>query len=494
MLSLYPYQQACVDAIKKTEDAGNLIVMATGTGKTITMAEGIRQTTHAEPVLWLAHREELIEQAERVVPRNVHCATIQTVVRRLNQYCSKIHTIVIDEAHHTGAETYRRILSHFKPERVFGLTATPNRADGVGLDFAFQRILFEYSLPQAVNDGYLARPKIRQVRTGLRLDDIKTRMGDYDSKELERLVNTEARNKIVLRMVDEMPKPCMVFAVDVEHSNTLAALIPNAIAISGQTKKKERKQIYNDFLAGKIPCLVNCQLYTEGADFPNMRTVILARPTQSHALYIQMAGRVLRIADEKKEGWIVDLVDGTYRFPACQAPTLIGLDPIHEGTSKGGIELNGDLLDDIPEVLERAYSSFDAIVKSDKIITDWAKRIKVDTRNINFLRRPDGSLYISVPAGALGVRHFTVPPLKLNEPNYLMQQRIDDIYRELCSYHQEVSMLWDKRRTRGWERHAATTNQRDMIAKFNPEWASVRTLTKGQASKLISYIKGRRRR
>jgi superfamily II DNA/RNA helicase len=487
-MELRPYQQAAINMIVGAGNGGHLIIMATGTGKTITMSEALRLMPDV-PTLWVAHREELIEQAQRVVPSNVLCETIQTVVRRLESY-DPFSVVVIDEAHHTAAKTYRQILDYFMPKQVFGLTATPNRADGYSLADVFQQIIFEYQLPEAVREAYLARPVVRQIRTGVNLDAVKTRLGDYDTKELERTVNTDSRNNLIKDIVAEVPKPCMIFAVDVKHAQTLADLpvCEGAVALSGKTPKTLRKQIYDDFLNDRIPCLINCQLYTEGADFPNLRTVIIARPTQSHALYIQMAGRVLRILPErdKREGLIVDLVDGTSKFPPCQAPCLIGLDPI---SSKGGSQslLSGDLLDEIPAQIEREYSTFEAIIRTDKIIADWAKRNKVDTRQIAFVRRPDGSLYLMIPHNN-GSAEYLIPPLKLNEPIEKLQERIDAVYRELCTNHSDCQIIWNKRMRKGWGAQAATENQRGLIARYNVNWCKP-NLTRDDASKLVTHIR-----
>lgn len=480
---LRPYQQEAIDAIVGSN--GGLVVMATGTGKTFTMAVAIARMTHEQPVIWLAHRGELVEQARRVVPRNVFCETIQTAARHSHHW-TRPHILVIDEAHHAAAKSYGKVIETLKPDKVYGLTATPNRADRCSLSNTFDKIVYEYDMVRAVEDGHLARPMIRQIRTKVDLSQVSTKLGDYDTDALRRAIDTDSRNHLIAQVVSEMPKPAMVFCVDLEHVENITKAIPGSVGVSGKTKKSEREEYYKRLLSGELPCLVNCELYTEGADFPNLRTVVLARPTQSQILYIQMAGRVLRKLPDKQEGWIVDLVDATNKFPACQAPTLIGLDPAHEATGKV-VELRGDLLRDIPVELNEAYCTFEAIIQSDRIISDWARRVRVDLRGISWMKKPNGTLYISVPG-----QTFTVRPMTLTDSVVEYQRMIDAVYYELAAKYGKLRPLWDKRLRRSWNRLAPSNEQLSIIKRFEPAWAKP-TLTRGEASKVISFLLSRGR-
>lgn len=487
-MKLYPHQRAAINALAAAGAGRHLVVMATGTGKTVMLATALRELHPGRPALWIAHRHELIEQAKRTVAPCVHCETEQTVARHPERY-QHYDILVVDEAHHAAARTYRLITDALQPTYLYGLTATPNRGDGVGMSDVFDNIVYEYNLLQAVADGKLARPIVRQVRTELSLDGLSNRAGDFVKTELEALLNTPARNNLIARLVTESPKPCMIFAVDVAHAHALASVVEGAVAVDGKTPTKRRQEIYDGFLSGAIPVLTNCELYTEGADFPNMRTVVMARPTQSQTLYIQMAGRVLRWLPDKTEGLIVDIVDGSYKHAAYQAPCLIGLDPVTDAVYERHPGLNGDLINDIPAQVEAAYNSLEAIIKSDQILRDWARRVHLDQRDIAFTRHPDGSLLLSLPDGS--VRRL--PPLKLNEPISVMQKRVDEVYQELLTRYMDKRIIWDRRAMRAWARDKATPAQMNLIYRLRPAWAK-KPLTKAEASRVLNVLLGGRKR
>lgn len=348
---LRDYQRECLDVILDRYRSGvrrQLVCLPTGTGKTVIFAEFPRYFQMKKQMLVLAHRAELlhqardkilkanpdlkveIEQADRYagVSSDVVVASIQTLGRlgskRLEQMDpDRFFLIVVDEAHHATAETYGRVLEHlgvFQDDTrklLVGFTATPKRGDGTGLEMVFQDIVFSRSLPEMVDAGYLVPLAGYRVETKVDLSRVRTRMGDFVNAQLSKEVNIGERNALIvdvfLRYLRD--KPTLCFCVDVEHAyhvaEEFAARGISATALTGKTETLEREEILKNFREGRIQVLTNCMVLTEGYDEPSVSGIILARPTKSSLLYIQMIGRGTRLYREKKKVTIIDIVDLT---------------------------------------------------------------------------------------------------------------------------------------------------------------------------------------
>jgi superfamily II DNA or RNA helicase len=373
--SLRPYQSAAIDAVQERFAAGDratLLVLPTGTGKTVVFSEVARRTVEAGGrVLVLAHRSELLEQAlgklralglfagieqaqQRARAADVVVASVQTLRgRRLSAWSpDAFRLVVVDEAHHAPAATYRSILEHFSAASVLGVTATPDRLDGAGLGKVFASIAYSYELRDAIRDGWLARVEAQRVRLTVDLDTVHTRAGDLDLRELEELYGTDAAVKTVVDPLRELAgaRRTILFAISVAHSQALAAAIneqePGAARwVSGETRPEERAEAVAAFRAGRLRVLVNCALYTEGFDCPEVECVAIARPTKSRALYAQMLGRGTRTAPGKESVLVLDFVGVTKRHRLITpADVLAGkehdADVVAEATERGG-----DMLD-----------------------------------------------------------------------------------------------------------------------------------------------------
>lgn len=359
--TLRPYQDKAIAAIESVRDRQKdaaLIVLATGGGKTIVFSELIRRWDI--PTLILAHREELLTQARdkllSVWPQadigiigagyderhhQITIASVASMVRggRLELFAPpRLGLVVVDEAHHTPASTYRKVLSGVGcgiPGGPFllGVTATPQRADGKLLSPIYGDAVFTAGLIDLVRAGYLCDLRAIQVRTSCSLDGVKVgKDGDFQEEYLAAAINHPERNRIIVDAFQQHApdRPTIVFAANVEHAHDLASVFRargiTAAAIDGTTHRDTRQQTLRDFAAGRIQVVCNCMVLTEGFDQPETSCLILARPTQSRSLYIQMAGRGARPAPGKHDCLIIDIADNTreHSLNLMSLPKLAG--------------------------------------------------------------------------------------------------------------------------------------------------------------------------
>lgn len=381
--TMRPYQLAAVEAVRDRYRAGDrstLVVLPTGTGKTVVFAEVARRAVaKGGRVLVLAHRGELLQQAagklaavgvSAALEQGRHRADLEAPVvlasvatmrpPRLHRWpADAFRLIVIDEAHHATADSYRAILDYFAAARVLGVTATPDRADGASLGAVFASVAYTYGLADAIRAGYLAPIRALRVRVdGLQLDSVTTTAGDLDRGELAEVMRAPAVVLASARAMIEAigARPCVAFTVDVAHAHDLADAINAARpgmarAVSGQSSEDERRSAAADLASGGVQVVCNAALWTEGFDCPTVAAVAIVRPTKSRALYAQMIGRGTRTATGKLDCLVVDVVGATRRHRLATAADIIapGLpDEIAELVAAGLDRGNGaDVMDAI---------------------------------------------------------------------------------------------------------------------------------------------------
>jgi hypothetical protein len=260
--------------------------------------------------------------------------------------------IVVDEAHHAIASTYKHVLEHFQlfaPDTrklLVGFTATPKRGDGEGLNAVFEEIVFSRSLPEMIKAGFLSPVAGYRVETEIDLSRVKTRMGDYVISQLSETVNVEERNGILVEVFRShlQGRQTLCFCVDVAHARDVARAFNRngirAASVSGDTDRSVRAGLLEEFSSGKIQVLANCMVLTEGYDEPAVEGIILARPTKSTLLYTQMIGRGTRLHPGKENVTIIDIVDATREHRLTTLPGLFGFSEKFdlEGHTTGEVE------------------------------------------------------------------------------------------------------------------------------------------------------------
>ncbi|WP_018086878.1 DEAD/DEAH box helicase [Desulfurispora thermophila] len=366
MFNLRPYQQECLDVIMGWWQKGitrQLVSLPTGAGKTIIFASLARRLNTRTIIL--AHREELINQARdklRLVwpeadvgivaaelnehDRQVVLASVQTASRekRLAQLAGTgFQLMIIDECHRAITGSYQRVIEALgfmnnEPERLLvGVTATAFRTDREALGKVFQEVVYERTIAQMVREGYLVPLKGIQVKTRLNLAGIHTVAGDYQESQLAAVVNTSEANRLIVEAYQQYAanRKAIAFTVNVQHAQTLAqtflaAGIPTA-PVYGAMPTNERWHTLKHFADGQLKVLTNCQLLTEGFDEPSVSALIMARPTKSKGLYIQMVGRGTRLFPGKQDCLVLELAGNDH--DVCSLATLAGK---QERNSGGG--------------------------------------------------------------------------------------------------------------------------------------------------------------
>lgn len=336
-IKLRDYQDACLTAVGSALASGQspLVVMATGTGKTVMFAELARRTmaTAGNRVMVVAHRDELLDQAadklravgltvgfersgDRAADAPCVVTSIQSLARRRAQYADDTFALVIvDEAHHiTLGGSYEHALSFSCP--VLGVTATPERMDGRGLvPDIFDREVFRYDLPDATRDGHLVPLVSRRIVVkGMSLDDVPIRGGDYGDGELGRKYLEAHMQAVVAHSLARYAggRQALVFVPDVASIGpTVEAcerMMMTADGVDGRTPKEQRHDVIARYRSGQLDVLVGCGVFTEGFDAPETSCIVMARPTRSATLYLQCIGRGTRLAEGKRDCLVLEMV------------------------------------------------------------------------------------------------------------------------------------------------------------------------------------------
>lgn len=352
MMKLRPYQHEAMEAVQQQWLDGvkkTLLVLVTGGGKTIIFAKIIENCVrNGERVLVLAHRGELLEQASDKIAKatGLGCAvekaeqsclgswfriavgSVQSLMRpkRLEQFPPDyFDTIVVDEAHHCLADGYQRVLAHFSDAKVLGVTATPDRGDMRNLGQYFDSLAYEYTLPRAIKEGYLAPIKALTIPLKMDLTGVGTQSGDYKAGDLG-----TALDPYLHQIADEMEKNCkgrktVVFLPLIKTSQKMRDILASkgfrAAEVNGESQ--DRAQILEAFDAGHYDVLCNSMLLTEGWDCPSVDCVVVLRPTKIRSLYCQMVGRGTRLHPGKDHLLLLDFLWHTEKHELCRPAHLI---------------------------------------------------------------------------------------------------------------------------------------------------------------------------
>nr|WP_316776385.1 DUF3427 domain-containing protein [Streptomyces sasae] len=348
----YPHQADMLERLRVEREVRghdhNLLVAATGTGKTVMAAldyRGLYKQWGGKQyprLLFVAHRKEILKQSVRKyrevlddasfgeplfsgeLPRDWQhvFASVQSLTdQRLDQFDPKhFDIIVVDEFHHATASTYRRVLNHFKPKQLLGLTATPERADGLNVqdEFFEGRIAAEMRLWEALDNDLLCPFHYFGVPDGTDLSRLNWRSGTYDQSQLGDLFSADhARARIVIKQVrdkvsDPMSMRALGFCVTRKHAHFMAKCFQDAgfkaAALDSESKPEVRDRILSELKAGETQVVFSVDLFNEGLDIPDVDTLLLLRPTNSATVFLQQLGRGLRRTPDKPVLTVLDFI------------------------------------------------------------------------------------------------------------------------------------------------------------------------------------------
>ncbi len=360
---LRPYQREAVSRIGISLNGGTLdgklvfphrstlIVMATGTGKTQTF--GALAKHWPGRVLVLAHRDELIQQARsrlaqmtqefvgveqaewKAQAERIVIGSVQSLCRasRLSRFQpDRFGLVIVDEAHHAVAATYRRILDHFGAAKVLGVTATPDRADERAMEQVFDSVAFTYEIEDGIRDKWLCPVEVKAVRVGaIDLSAVKTTAGDLNQGQLDAVLSSEEALHGIAKPTIELAgdRRTILFTTSVDNAHRLAEVLnryrPGAArAVDGTTSFETRRDILRGHKAGEYQFLCNVGVLTEGYDDPGVACVAMGRPTKSRALYAQCIGRGLRPAPGKSNCLVLDFVGNSGKHALVSALDILG--------------------------------------------------------------------------------------------------------------------------------------------------------------------------
>ena len=418
---LRPYQSAAVDGIFEAwrTSRSTLLVQPTGTGKTVTFAHVINRMPMGRALV-LAHREELIFQAadkieavtgakpdiEMAEMRADHAmfGKARVIVSSIQTQCAgrngdtrmkrfdpqEFSLLVVDEAHHATAPTYRRVLEHYgrNPDlKILGVTATPDRHDEDALGQVFETVAYDYELLNAIHDGWLVPIHQRSVVVdGLDYSSIRTTAGDLNGADLARVMEYEETLHGIAHPTIELAasRKTLVFAASVAHAERLCEIFNRhstgcARFVTGTTPKDERRGMLADYAAGKFQMLVNVGVATEGFDEPGIQVVVMARPTKSRALYAQMAGRGTRplpgLVDAHQEADARRAAIAASVKPACEIIDFVGNSGRHRLITTADI-LGGNYSDEVvARARAKAEEADGAAVDMAELLADAEKTI-----------------------------------------------------------------------------------------------------------------------
>lgn len=331
------------------------VVLPTGAGKTVIFSEIARGAVAkgAARVLVIAHRDELITQAANKLAavmdpsvigivkaaRNdtwaqVIVASVQSLnSKRRRDALGQIDIVIIDEAHHATAPTYRQLFEQWPGAFFVGFSATLMRTDGAALGEVWDKIVYTRDIGDMIEDGYLVPPRgIRVAVKDLRLDQVATNRGDFSEGQLGKEMSNALAPQLTAKAYVEhaSDRSGILFAPTVNSAYEFAeALLEVGITtdvIHGNLRMDERHAILRRLKTGETQVACSCMVLTEGFDEPRVSCAVIARPTKSAPLYIQMVGRVLRLFPGKSDALILDVVGVTGRTTLATLADLIGSD------------------------------------------------------------------------------------------------------------------------------------------------------------------------
>jgi superfamily II DNA or RNA helicase len=513
VMPLRPYQRLALYHLRRCLEAGvrRLYVdLPTGTGKsTIAAAFAAQRLGQTQGrVLVLVHRQDLVlqlaetlrqeglevgllMQGSRVLDPPVVVATIQSLTPETTRDLlaanqAAILTVLIDEAHHAVVgSSYERVLTDIehaagaRPVATVGWTATPYRTDERSMLELLPFCAFARTIPEMVREGWLAPLTWQPVQIDLDLEHVATtrKTGELDYAETT-LARHLLREGITAQLVEHVAsrigqRSTLVFAANVQHAEHLSAAFCargfSTAVVSGRTSRKRREELFTGWRSGTIQVVCNCDLLTEGIDMPIVAALVIARPTLSPGLYMQMLGRGMRTAEGKTDCLVIDVV-GNQPDPGRQVvlPHVVGIEEVPGDEQHPGKRARGRRTD-------YGFGYFATINAHTIAIID---------------RDPAQS-------GLYRSRLYTEAPGQLAEHRWV-GRRLLPLRQQIAQLHEATRNLYRERlagKEAPWLDESATEKQLEMLGRYRkhlPEQARAAGWTKRKASAAITYYRWRK--
>jgi len=405
-------QREALAALESTRIEGHqagLVVMATGLGKTW-LASFDSNRPQFRRTLFVAHRETILTQSRDVFRMirpgaslsiymgekkdsdgDVVFASVQSLHRNLDEFGpEEFDYIVVDEFHHASASTYRKVLAHFRPKFLVGLTATPDRSDNADLlALCGDNLVYDCNLIRGISDGLLSPFKYRAIKDVADYTEIPWRGGRFDIDELSRRLETQQRAQQVFNEwvnIDRPNKRTLSFCCSITHADFMAQYFRDkgvaAVSLHSGDTSAARIDSIDDFKSGIIPIIFSVDLFSEGFDVPEIDLVMMLRPTESPIVFLQQLGRGLRTSNNKDHLDVIDLV-GNHKGFLRKAQILASLGGRDVATNRGAISVIKDGLIDLPpgceiivelevlEMFEQLLGSPKKIDELEQLVHEW---------------------------------------------------------------------------------------------------------------------------
>lgn len=519
-MNLRPYQQQAIDSVFDAEARGvrcQALVLATGLGKTVIFSHLIAR--RGGRALVLCHREELIQQAAQKIMAvqpgarvgvvrgeidqhhaDIVIASVPTLSRerRLRRLRADFNTVIVDECHHAAAASYERIFKHIAPADplLVGVTATPDRADGKGLDKWFSEVVFEMSILDGIQQGWLCNLEGKLIHLkDADFSKVHVKKGDYDLSELEVIMQAANWHEHVANAWTEhaRERKTVIFVPKVAMAHALADQIRSmggrAEAIDGTMDRALRRSVLKRLGTGQTNVIVNCAVLTEGFDEPSLSCVIMARPTKSRGLYVQCVGRGLRLHDSKENCLVLDMVGVSQRHDLVTLASLAGTEKLKDGENFTEAKQRAE--EEQKEAEEKAAAEKEEAERLEAELA--AKRVELLRQNnpIEKKRQPEFYWQQSINHWrTLHVRDRMIVAVRpMVDGNWIATDRKS--FRAICATAEECQQkaeafartLFFGGQNAAWRSKPASEKQIKLMTKLHIRFAS--NVSMGEASDLI---------
>lgn len=521
-ITLRPYQREAIDAVHRAFAGGvsaPAVGLPTGTGKTIVFSQLSEERRPLGRTLILAHRDELLRQAAAKyreinpavdvgfvqagmndIDHDVVIASVQSLStqRRLDSFPFGLFaTMIIDEAHHAVAPTYRRIIDRrAEGSLLLGVSATLERGDKVGLGEVWQEVVYLRTLQEMIAAGYLVDIRALRVRLNYNMGQLRTSRGDFVASEVSEMLEATRAYSVAAAayLQHAQGRKAIIFVPTIKDAHSMAATFRHAgvtaEAVDGQMQLDDRRAVLARFASDETMVVANAMVLTEGFDEPSVGCIIVARPTKSRPLYVQMVGRGTRLYPGKEDLLVLDLMGNDERVDLQSLPKLFGLKAdVLEKDGRGAVEYLGRGAHEIAGLFDPSQG-----IGADEVNL-------FERKDINWLKLSDGRWMLGLGDNDVylqprdGRWDAMLVPHKYSASHTALGVDLDIGYamgvaEEYVRAQAEESLrLIDK--TARWRTDSPSEKQTKLLGDLGIPITE--TMTKGEASNLIGAALAKRR-